>query len=319
MNRRNFIGKIGVGAAVGSSISINKCIKEETYPCYIATWNNEYAVKKAFQSFQSSNDVLEGLVKGINEVENNPEDMSVGYGGRPDREGKVSLDACIMDQFHNAGSVCAIEGIKNPISVAKDVMLETPHVILAGEGAKMFALEQGYIEEDLLTENSKKQYSEWLKKSEYKPIINIENHDTVGMLGMDKNGDMVGGCSTSGLAYKMRGRVGDSPIIGAGLYCDNEVGSCVGTGLGEKVLTNMCAFLVVELMRGGKSPTNACKIALERVIAKEKERPNFQVALIAMNKSGDHGAYAIYNGFNYVIANKKGEKRITSESFFKYK
>ncbi|WP_042006482.1 isoaspartyl peptidase/L-asparaginase family protein, partial [Capnocytophaga canis] len=158
-----------------------------------------------------------------------PEETSVGYGGYPDREGNVTLDACIMDSQNNAGSVACLKNIKHPISVARLVMEKTPHVMLVGDGAKQFALSQGFKEEDLLTEKSKKAYEEWLKTSQYKPIINIENHDTISMLALDENGNLSGACTTSGMAWKMAGRVGDSPIIGGGLFLDNEVGAAAAT------------------------------------------------------------------------------------------
>ena len=318
MNRRNFIGKIGVAATVSSAINLDHCLAQENEAFYIATWNNEYAVEKAFNTYKQSKDVLEGLVKGINEVENNPADQSVGLGGRPDRDGNVTLDACIMDAAGEAGSVCFVQNFQNPISLARDVMQKTPHVIMAGKGAEEFAKKQGYKKSSLLTPESQKDYKDWLKKSEYKPIINIENHDTIGMLGISDSQEIVGGCSTSGLAYKMAGRVGDSPIIGAGLYSDPEIGACVATGLGEKVLTNLSAFLAVELMRQGRSPAEACKMAIDRIVQKEKKQPDFQVALIALNKKGQYGAFSIYNHFNYVVKNQAETKRIAAPYLFEY-
>lgn len=318
MNRRNFIGKIGMAATVGSAINLDQCIPVKNAGFYIATWNNEYAVEKAFQVYKDNSNILDGLVGGINEVENNPADQSVGLGGRPDRNGNVTLDACIMDQEGNAGSVCYVQNIQNPISLARDVMEKTPHVILAGKGALDFAQELGYQQKSLLTPESKRSYKEWLKESKYKPIINIENHDTIGMLGISDEKEIVGGCSTSGLAFKMAGRVGDSPIIGAGLYNDPEIGACVATGLGEKVLTSLSAFLAVELMRQGKSPAEACKEAVQRIIKKEKKKPDFQVALIALNKKGEHGAFAIYNHFNYVLKNAKETKKMAAPFVYEY-
>src|SRR5699024_6667253 len=188
-----------------------------------------------------------------------PDERSVGYGGRPDRDGKVTLDACIMDENANIGSVAALEHIKHPISVARAVMEKTPHVMLVGEGALEFALANGFKKENLLTEKSKKEWEEWLKTSEYKPVVNIENHDTIGMLALDASGNLSGACTTSGMAYKMHGRVGDSPIIGAGLFVDNEVGAATSTGDGEEVIRTVGSHLVVELMRQGNSPQEACE------------------------------------------------------------
>lgn len=317
MNRRNFIGKISVATTLGVSLVSQKCVETTIEPFFIATWNNERAVKTAYKAYMKSNSLLDGIEKGINFVENDPNDQSVGLGGRPDRSGNVTLDACIMDEEGNAGSVCCISDIQNPISVARAIMEKTPHVILAGEGAKKFALENGHKTAKLLTQQAEKEYKEWLKESKYKPIINIENHDTIGMLGMNAD-KVVGGCSTSGLGYKMEGRVGDSPIIGAGLFVDNEIGACVATGLGEKVLTTLSAFLVVELIRNGNTPEQACKLALQRILDKEGKKPDFQVALIAIDKKGEKGAYSIYNNFHYVVATKDDFQRTEAKYFYKY-
>ena len=185
------------------------------------------------------------------------------------------------------------------VSVARKVMEDTPHVMLAGEGAKQFAISKGFQPEDLLTEASKEAWEKWKVEAKYKPIINIENHDTIGMLAMDANGDLSGGCTTSGLAYKMHGRVGDSPIIGAGLYVDNEIGGAVATGMGEEVGKTVGSFLVVELMRQGKSPQAACEEAIKRIVSKPNSNyKNFQVAYIAMNKAGETGHYSIHPGFS---------------------
>jgi len=260
-DRRKFIKQASVGAL---AVSITACgvgqdsektnITTKTNatkgPLVISTWPHIEDNLIALNTMKS-NSLLDGLVAGINNVENNPDDQSVGLGGRPDRNGDVTLDACIMDKEHNAGSVCYLKNIKNPISVARKVMEETPHVILAGDGALQFALDQGFRKENLLTEKSKAEYVEWLKTSEYKPKVNVELHDTIGMLAMDAVGDIAGGCSTSGLGYKMQGRVGDSPIIGAGLFVDNQVGAATATGMGELVLTTLGSFLTVEFMRQG--------------------------------------------------------------------
>lgn len=285
-------------------------------PVFIATWNNLDAVRVAGETLEKSTDLLNAVVSGINLPENNPNDNSVGYGGRPDRDGDVTLDACIMDMHGNAGAVTYLKGIKNPISVALKVLQKTPHVILSGQGAQDFAVENGFAIEDLLTEDSKKAYLEWKKESQYKPIINIENHDTIGLLGFDGK-NLSGGCSTSGLAYKMAGRVGDSPIIGAGLFVDNEVGACVATGLGEKVLTSCASFLVVELMRQGFSPENACKRALKRILKKQIEKCDFQVGLIALNTKGEHGGFSIYDNFGYAINTRDELKYLTTDYFYK--
>jgi N4-(beta-N-acetylglucosaminyl)-L-asparaginase len=229
--------------------------------------------------------------------EANAQGQSVGIGGLPDRDGRVTLDACVMNEKGDYGAVLCMQNIKHPIAVAKKVMEDTPHVILAGVGAEEFAVSQGFKREDLLTEKSKKDWEYWKKTSKYKPIINIENHDTIGMLAIDKNGTISGGCTTSGLAYKMAGRVGDSAIVGSGLFVDNEIGAATATGLGEEVLKTVGSYLIVELMRQGKSPQEACEQAILRIIEKTPNFEDFQVGYIAVNKKGETGAYSIHEGF----------------------
>ena len=216
------------------------------------------------------------------------------------------------------GAVAALERIKHPISVARRVMEKTPHVLLVGVGAQQFAVAEGFpLEADVLSPEAKHAYEEWLKKSEYKPVINIENHDTIGMIAMDTTGNLSGSCTTSGMAFKMRGRVGDSPIIGAGLFVDNEVGAVTATGQGEDVIRMCGSHSVVEYMRQGMSPEQACKTAVEKIArikgAKAKE---IQVAFIAINKKGDTGGYALQPGFSYAIKSNSEERMIVSKSHF---
>lgn len=312
MNRRKFLQNTalsGLGLTVGTSAlaktvsesNPNTEINKENYPLVIATWNVPNAVSKAWETLQSGKSALDAIEKGCNAEEEDPNNSSVGYGGLPDRDGRVTLDACIMDEKGNYGSVVFLQNIVNAISVARKVMEETPHVLMAGDGAEQFAVSQGFKRQNLLTEKSKQAWQEWLKKSEYKPVINIENHDTIGMLAMDKDGTLSGGCTTSGLAYKMHGRVGDSPIIGSGLFVDNEVGAATATGVGEEVLKTVGSFLIVELMRQGKSPQQACEEAVDRIMKKQPDRRDFQVAYIAVNKKGEIGSYSIHEGFSYTI------------------
>jgi N4-(beta-N-acetylglucosaminyl)-L-asparaginase len=249
-------------------------------------------------------------------TEADPEIMSVGFGGLPDREGKVTLDACIMDETGNCGSVSFLQHIKHPISVARKIMDETPHVMLSGLGALQFALENGFTKENLLTSKAKKKWQDWLKKSEYKPIINVENHDTIGLLALDKKGNISGACTTSGLSWKMHGRVGDSPIIGAGMYVDNEVGGCCATGLGEAVMKTLGSFLIVELMKQGASPQEACEEAIARII-KNQNYKNMQIGYIAINKKGEHGSFAVHHGFNYALHQGGKNQMFDSPSFVK--
>ena len=310
---------------LGGLISSTSCKSQETQKSksiangnlVVSTWNNRNANQIAFDKLQkSSSDLLSAIEKGINYVEADPNDRSVGYGGRPDREGDVTLDACIMDKNGNAGSVTYVKDYQYVISLARKVMEETPHVILSGSGAELFAEQLGYEKKNLLTAESKKEYEKWLEKSIYKPEVNIERHDTIGMIAKNENGNLSGGCSTSGMSYKMKGRVGDSPIIGAGLYVDNEVGASTATGLGELVLKECSTFLVVELMRQGKSPQNACKEAIERIIHKN-EASDAQVGLIAINTAGEVGGYGIQKGFNYVVTRDSGTELVEAQSYYK--
>lgn len=266
-------------------------------PLVIATWNVPLATAGAWKVLDGGGHALDAIEQGCRVEEANAEGQSVGIGGLPDRDGNVTLDACIMNEKGDYGAVVYLQNIKHPISVARKVMEDTPHVLMAGDGAEKFAYESGFKGEDLLTEASRKAWEKWKETSQYKPVINIENHDTIGMLAIDKNGNLSGGCTTSGLAYKMAGRVGDSPIIGAGLFVDNEIGAATATGLGEEVLKTVGSFLIVELMRQGKSPQEACEIAIDRIIEKNPDHKDFQVGYIALNKKGEIGYHSIQQGF----------------------
>lgn len=286
-------------------------------PIVVSTWDFGIAANAAaWLVLKNKGRALDAVEKGVHVPEADPENQTVGFGGLPDRDGRVTLDACIMDEFGNCGSVAALEHIVHPISVARLVMEKTPHVMLVGDGALQFALEQGFKKEKLLTERSEKAWKEWLKKAEYKPQVNIENrsfrpeklpgnqynHDTIGMLALDAAGNLSGACTTSGMAYKMHGRVGDSPIIGAGLYVDNEVGGAVSTGFGEEVIRNVGSFLVVELMRQGYPPEEACREAVLRIIKKKPQTATeMQVGFLALKKDGKYGAYAIQQGFSFAV------------------
>ena len=286
-------------------------------PTVISTWNHGLpANEAAWKVIEGGGKAIDAVEAGVRVVEADPEITTVGYGGFPDRDGNVTLDACIMDETGNCGSVCFLQHIKHPISVARKVMDETPHVLLAGAGALQFAVEQGFEKEDLLTPNARQAWEEWKEKSEYKPIINIENHDTIGLLAIDKNGDISGACTTSGLAFKMQGRVGDSPIIGAGLFVDNEVGGATATGMGEAVLKTLGSFLVVELMRQGRTPQEACEEAVMRIVKKQSYK-DFQIGYLAIDKQGNYGAYCIHSGFDFAV-HQDGENRlIDSKSYLK--
>ncbi len=321
-SRRSFLIKTVLGSiaagllplAVKSFPSIKKTFTQEKFPIVLSTWNHGLmANQAAWKILSNGGRSLDAVEQGVRVVENDPTNTSVGRGGRPDRDGRVTLDACIMNEFGDCGSVAFLENIANPISVARMVMEKTPHVMLVGEGAQTFAISQGFKKEKLLTADSEKAWKEWIKENKYEPVINIENHDTIGMIAIDVNGNLSGSCTTSGLAFKMHGRVGDSPIIGAGLYVDNEIGGACATGLGEAVIRKCGSFLVVEMMRQGLSPTEACKIAVERIMKHEKKIKDLQVGFLAMNKKGETGGYAIHPGFNYALHNSEGNKMVDSD------
>jgi len=265
----------------------------------LATWNHGLVSNaEGWRQMQNGGSALDAVVEGTAVVESDPTGTSVGLGGRPDRSGRVTLDACVMNAAGDAGGVCFLEDIEHPVRVARAVMEDTPHVLLAGDGARDFALAKGFEARNLLTEDSRKAWEDWRQSAEYKPIINVENHDTIGMIAQDLDGRLAGACTTSGLAYKLRGRVGDSPIIGAGLFVDDAVGACTATGLGEAVMKTLGSFLVVELMRQGASPAEACLEAVER-ISRKMPVDDLQVGYLAMDTRGNAGAHAIHGGFNY--------------------
>ncbi|MFN0728997.1 N(4)-(beta-N-acetylglucosaminyl)-L-asparaginase [Polaribacter gochangensis] len=310
MKRRNFIKRAsltGLGLAVVPSIisceteakKENKAIATETpvLPIVVATWRFHNATKAAWEVLEKGGTSIDAIEAGCRVEEADLKNTTVGNGGAPDRDGNVTLDACIMNKDGGYGAVVCMENIAHPISVARKVMEETPHVLLAGKGAEQFAVEQGFKRENLLTETSKKAWLKWKVKSEYKPIINIENHDTIGMLAIDKNGDISGGCTTSGMAYKMAGRVGDSAIIGSGLFIDNTIGGATATGMGEEVLKTVGSYLIVELMRQGRTPQEACEEGVKRIVASNPNYQNFQVGYVALNKQGEYGCYCIHGGF----------------------
>jgi len=329
-SRRNFIKTTSFASAallINKSTAANEPSTENNNtqannPIVLSTWNFGLKANEAAWEILSKNGkAIDAVEAGVKIPEGDPSERSVGYGGRPDRDGRVTLDACIMDEQANIGSVAALEHIKHPISVARAVMEKTPHVMLVGDGALQFALSQGFKKENLLVEESEKEWKEWLKNSNYKPIVNIENHDTIGMIAMDANGDLSGACTTSGMAFKMHGRVGDSPIIGAGLYVDNEIGAATATGHGEEVIRIAGCHLVVELMRQGKTPEQACIEAVNRVVKltanRKKNLKDIQVGFIALNKKGEYGSYCVQSGFNYAVHDNTGNKLINADSHLK--
>jgi N4-(beta-N-acetylglucosaminyl)-L-asparaginase len=335
-NRRKFLGSsllASTGMLIRTSPRIPSTVKNN--PIVISTWDFGLAANNAaWEVLSNQGKALDAVEKGVMVPEADAANHSVGYGGLPDRDGHVTLDACIMDEKSNCGSVMCLEYIVHPVSVARLVMEKTPHVVLSGEGALEFALANGFKKENLLTPESEKMWREWLLTSKYDPVINIENkkpdspenkfspggpsnHDTIGMLAMDNGGDLSGACTTSGLAFKMHGRVGDSPIIGAGLFVDNEIGSATSTGVGEEVIRVVGSHLVVEYMRQGFSPKQACRKAVERIVvrnpAKAKE---LQVGFLALKKDGSFGAFCIQKGFTYAVRTGKEDRIYESESWF---
>ncbi len=272
-------------------------------PVVIATWDfGKAANVEAWKVLLAGGRALDAVEQGVHVPEADPTNTTVGYGGAPDRDGHVTLDACIMDEFANCGSVAGLEHIMHPISVARKVMEKTPHVMLIGDGALQFALANGFKKINLLTPESKKAWKEWLKTAAYKPVANIENHDTIGMLALDTHQNLSAACTTSGMAYKLRGRVGDSPIIGAGLFVDNEIGAATSTGVGEEVIRICGSHLVVELMRQGNSPQEACEKAVMRIVKNQPQKSkDMQVGFLAINKMGEHGAYALQKGFTFAL------------------
>jgi N4-(beta-N-acetylglucosaminyl)-L-asparaginase len=334
INRRKFLQLSALTAPLLSIKDVKAFQDRATInPIVVSTWDfGKEANAEAWKTLSAGGKVIDAVEAGVKIPEADPENQSVGYGGLPDRDGHVTLDACIMDGSNlSCGSVAFLEHIVHPISVAKLVMQKTPHVMLVGEGALQFALANGFTKTNLLTPKSEKDWKEWLKKSEYKPIINAEvssvetknkiigdknNHDTIGMIALDASGNIGGACTTSGLAYKIHGRVGDSPIIGAGLYADNEAGAATSTGMGEEVIRTCGSHTVVELMRQGYSPEKACKRAVERIMKRNPEKMNdLQVGFLALNKKGEYGAYAIHKGFTYAVKSANEEKIYQAKYF----
>jgi N4-(beta-N-acetylglucosaminyl)-L-asparaginase len=288
-------------------------------PVVLSTWKHGFAANEgAWKVLSAGGKALDAVEAGVNVSEADFNLLSVGLGGHPDRDGYVTLDACIMDELGRCGSVAFLQHIKHPVSVARKVMEKTPHIMLVGSGALKFALQNGFKKEpEKLSPAAEKAYKEWLKKSEYKPVINVENHDTIGMVAIDTNGDLSGSCTTSGLAYKIHGRIGDSPIIGAGLYVDNEFGAACATGVGETVIRVAGSFLVVEFMRNGAAPADACKMAIQRLIEKNPNYKDIQVGFLAINKKGETGSYSLQKGFNYALHDNSGNRMIDSDYMVK--
>jgi N4-(beta-N-acetylglucosaminyl)-L-asparaginase len=344
LNRRFFLqsslfGSLGLLTGRRESAARPARVAVTGHPVVISTWDTGLAANKgAWEVLSKEGSAVDAVEAGVMVTESTI-NCCVGLGANPDRDGIVTLDASIMDHQWNCGSVGALERIKHPISVARRVMEKTPHVILVGAGAQQFAVAEGFpLEPPVLSDDAKKAYEQWLKKSEYKPVINIENsqssggsgpaaparlpngewnHDTIGMVAMDAAGNLSGSVTTSGMGFKMRGRLGDSPIIGAGLFVDNEVGAVTSTGQGEDVIRVCGSHSVVEMMRQGMGPEAACKSVVERIIRiKGPKAKDIQVAFIALNKQGETGGYAIQKGFSYAIKNATEERMVEVKSHY---
>ncbi|MGB3779809.1 MAG: N(4)-(beta-N-acetylglucosaminyl)-L-asparaginase [Tunicatimonas sp.] len=310
-------------------------------PLVVSTWDSgQIANGAAWPVLARGGTALDAVEQAGIAIE---DDLSccVGLGANPDRDGHVTLDACIMDERANCGAVAFLERIKHPVSVARRVMEQTPHVMLVGAGAQQFALQNGFaLEPDELSPTAQQAYQDWLKEARYEPVINVENqpapssnngpaapnklkdgsfnHDTMGTIALDTQGNVSGMCTTSGMGFKMRGRVGDSPIIGAGLYVDNEAGAAVATGQGEEVIRFCGTHLVTEYLRDGLTPQQACEKAVGRIVQRDRQRAkDFQVAFIAINKAGEVGAFAVQPGFNYTVSHGEEQGKIVkSGSYF---
>jgi N4-(beta-N-acetylglucosaminyl)-L-asparaginase len=310
--------------------------KTQTKPIVVSTWEDGRKVnKEAWKILSKKGRALDAVEAGAAYMEDQI-NCCVGLGGYPDRDGIVTLDSCIMDEHANCGAVGGLEQIRHPVSVARKIMETTPHILLVGEGAQQFALKNGFKKEpNILSPEAKRAYENWLKKSEYHPEINIENknangpfapsffedgspnHDTMGLVALDADGNMSCAVTTSGMAFKIHGRVGDSPIIGAGLFVDNEAGAATSSGVGEEVIRICGTHLVVEYMHQGYSPEIACRKAIERIVKRDREKAKtIQVGFLALNKKGQYGAYAIQKGFVFSVKSDGVEKVYPSKYIF---
>jgi N4-(beta-N-acetylglucosaminyl)-L-asparaginase len=324
ITRRDFVktGTLVSGGLIANQLSPSNIFGRQIIDgnlIAISTWGGTIkSSEKAFEYLKAGKNSLDAVEAGIHVAEDDPTNSSVGYGGLPDEDGIVTLDASIMDWNGNAGSVACIEGIKNPISVAKLVMQKTKHVMLVGDGAKKFALENGFKEENLLTDSSRKAWQEWKEKNPHGVNrVDEKNHDTIGLLAIDSSNNLSGGVSTSGMAWKIHGRVGDSPIIGAAIFVDNEFGGAVATGNGEFVMRTVGSFLVVEKMRDGFPPQKACELAINRIYKTAKSNKEIQIGYLAVNKKGEYGAFSLYDGFTYALTTRKESKVVKSDFLMK--
>ena len=319
VSRRTLLAAAPVAAFAGTAAA-----RPAAPAVMVSTWDFGAAANAAgLAAHANGGSALDMVEAGGRVAEADETNSSVGYGGLPDRDGRVTLDACIMGWNGDIGAVCALEDVVHAVSVARRVMERTPHTMLVGEGARSFAVDQGFETRNLLTPAAEAAWREWLKTANYAPRPNSENtdwrampggpgnHDTIGLLAIGADQRMAGACTTSGMAFKMRGRVGDSPLIGAGLYVDDEVGGATATGVGEDVVRVTGAHAVVEAMRHGMDPTAACRSVIERLARLRGTKvAASQVALLALDKQGRAGAFALQPGFTYAMTDAGGQTRI---------
>ncbi|QYO66943.1 isoaspartyl peptidase/L-asparaginase family protein [Leptolyngbya sp. 7M] len=307
-------------------------------PVVVSTWDSGVrANAAAWPMLAGKGSALDAVEAAGRAAEAEPS-CCVGLDAFPDRDGIVTLDACIMNGNGDIGSVSYLERIKHPVSVARMVMEKTPHVLLSGKGAQEFALANGMqLESGKLSADAEREWKKWLERSNYKPEINIENrpargpavpyffpdgspnHDTMGTIAIGADGKLAGMVTTSGMAFKMHGRVGDSPIIGAGLFVDNEVGAATSSGVGEEVIRICGTHTVIEQMRMGRSPEQACSEAIRRILKRDPTKAKeIQVGFVAISRRGEIGAFAIQKGFSYSVTNTDhpNGKVFESKSYF---
>ena len=298
---------LGLGAAAGLATA-TPALSSDQRTVMVSTWDFGAAANVAGMAERARGGTALDMVEAAARVaEADVSNSSVGLGGLPDREGRVTLDAVIMDDRGGLGAVCALEDVVHAVSVARRVMEKTPHVILVGQGARDFALAEGFETTNLLTPEAE---AAWRARRDGRPG-DASDHDTIGVLGIDAQGRLAGACTTSGMAFKMRGRVGDSPIVGSGLYVDAEVGAATGTGVGEEILRVCGAHSVIEAMRGGADPETACRLTLERLVRlRGASLGEAQVALLALGRDGHAGGFALRPGFTFAATDASGRTEV---------
>ena len=325
LTRRGAVG--GMAAAV-SAAAMRRTASAQiptggaAFPIILSTWDFGVAANdSAIARLRAGGSLLDAIEAGARVPEADLANHSVGKGGYPDRDGHVTLDAVIMDDTGQVGAVAALEDVTHAVSVARAVMERTPHTFLVGEGARRFALEQGFASERLLTPAAEAAWREWLKTAEYRPVANSENrrpspgsardHDTIGIIARGVDGRFAGACTTSGMAFKMRGRVGDSPQVGSGLFVEADVGAATATGVGEEVTRIAGSARVVASMRAGMKPGAACRDAVAHIVRlRGSAIDGMQVGFIAIGRTGEIGAFALLPGFTYAVTDAAGRSEI---------